>query len=154
MVKIRAGQITVFGKEPGSSEAAIPGSGVGYMPQEISLYPDLTIRETLQYFASLYGLSSEHCSQRVNFLVDFLNLPDKGRFVGKLSGGQKRRVSLATALIHKPVSCRAPSCSFYGFLFSPTLLLCLAFAHPRRAYRWRRSVVAKVYLGSSYRTEH
>lgn len=124
MVKIKSGQITVFGEGPGSSDAAIPGSGVGYMPQDISLYPDLTIRETLQYFASLYGLSSEHCLERINFLVDFLNLPDKGRFVGKLSGGQKRRVSLATALIHKPVSCRAPSCSLYGIFGFPYPSLC------------------------------
>ncbi|KAH9407952.1 hypothetical protein TYRP_011603 [Tyrophagus putrescentiae] len=94
--------ISVFGSRPGSRRSPVPGAGVGYMPQEISLYPDLTIGETLQYFASLYGMDSESTASRTAFLVDFLNLPNKDHFVGKCSGGQMRRVSLATALIHQP----------------------------------------------------
>lgn len=103
MAPISSGSaISVFGHKPGSRRAPVPGAGVGYMPQDISLYPDLTIRETLQYFANLYGMDTESTVSRTKFLVDFLNLPDKDHFVGKCSGGQMRRVSLATALIHKP----------------------------------------------------
>src|SRR5699024_637601 len=76
--------------------------GVGYMPQDISLYCDMSIRETLAYFGSLYGMKPEESLSRSDFLIAFLNLPNGDQFVGCLSGGQKRRVSLATALIHKP----------------------------------------------------
>ncbi|KAI2800302.1 hypothetical protein BLOT_013829 [Blomia tropicalis] len=102
VLSINSGSINVFGKKPGKSGSTVPGSGVGYMPQDITLYYFLTIFETLQYYGSIFGLSSEQCSSRAHFLIKFLNLPNKDQQVGSLSGGQKRRVSLATALIHKP----------------------------------------------------
>ena len=102
MLKFSTGEISVFGHRPGSAESSVPGSGVGYMPQEITLYEDLTINETLRYFASLFGLSRAQVKERSQFLIDFLELPDPNRLVRNLSGGQRRRVSLATALIHKP----------------------------------------------------
>lgn len=102
-LKYQSGSISVFGRKAGSKDASVPGAGVGYMPQDtLSLYPDLTISETLLYFASLYGMEESAATSRSQFLINFLNLPDGNRFVAHLSGGQLRRVSLAVALIHSP----------------------------------------------------
>ena len=102
MVKVNSGLINVFGQPPGSAHPNVPGSGVGYMPQDISLCPDLTVIETLNYFGRLYGLDDKKRSSRCRFLIKFLELSDTDQLVGSMSGGQKRRVSLATALIHEP----------------------------------------------------
>lgn len=96
------GKVTVFGNTPGSSGSNIPGPIIGYMPQEISLFPDFTIEETLLFFSKLYRLDRSRAKDRIEFLVDFLELPDKKRMIANLSGGQQRRVSLAAALIHSP----------------------------------------------------
>lgn len=96
------GKVTVFGKIPGTSGSNIPGPIIGYMPQEISLFPDFTIEETLLFFSKLYRLERSRARDRIEFLVDFLELPDKKRMIANLSGGQQRRVSLAAALIHSP----------------------------------------------------
>ena len=80
----------------------IPGSDVGYSPQEIALYPDLSIAETLRFHGRLHGMDADRILARQSWLIDFLDLPDPARTVGKLSGGQKRRVSLAVALLHEP----------------------------------------------------
>lgn len=96
------GQVTVFGKIPGTAGSNVPGPIIGFMPQDISLFPDFTIEETLMFFSKLYRLDPGRASDRIDFLVDFLELPDKRRMVANLSGGQQRRVSLAAALIHSP----------------------------------------------------
>ena len=97
-----SGKVRVFNKTPGTAGSNIPGPIIGYMPQEISLFPDFTIEETLLFFSKLYRLDPSRAADRVDFLVDFLELPDKKRMVANLSGGQQRRVSLAAALIHSP----------------------------------------------------
>lgn len=82
--------------------AEVPGSGVGYAPQEIALYPDLSIAETLRFHGRLHGMTLDRIHERQDWLINFLDLPETSRQVGKLSGGQKRRVSLAVALLHEP----------------------------------------------------
>lgn len=54
--KPTSGKVNVFNKLPGSSGSNIPGPIIGYMPQEISLFPDFTIEETLLFFSKLYRL--------------------------------------------------------------------------------------------------
>ena len=92
----------VFGVEPAKVGTTILGPRIGYMPQEIALFPDFTIEETLIFFARLYGMKEKVIRERIRFLLSFLELPDKRRLVGNLSGGQKRRVSLAVSLVHAP----------------------------------------------------
>jgi ABC-type multidrug transport system ATPase subunit len=92
----------VFGINPSSGGNSVLGSRVGYMPQEIALFPDFTIEETLTFFARLFGMKDKCIKDRIKFLLTFLELPDKKRLVGNLSGGQKRRVSLAVSLVHSP----------------------------------------------------
>lgn len=96
------GLVQVFGSKPGSKTSCVPGRGIGYMPQELAVYGEFTIEETLSYFGRLQRLSTVTLKERTAFLVKFLDLPDKKRLVKNLSGGQQRRVSLAAALIHQP----------------------------------------------------
>merc|ERR1712012_1092862 len=84
------------GKEPR------PGHHLGYMPQEIALYDEFTILETLQYFGRLHGLRSKEVLLQLEFLTGLLDLPPSSRTVGTLSGGQQRRVSFAVSLMHAP----------------------------------------------------
>ena len=97
-----AGEISVFDGVPGDRSIGLPGSLVGYMPQEICLYMEFTIQETFQYFGRLQKLSSDSLEKRQTELLDLLELPEASRRVSALSGGQKRRLSFAVALLHSP----------------------------------------------------
>lgn len=102
MMRPTSGSIDVFGRKPLEVNSGIPGRLVGYMPQEIALYSDLTIEETLLYFGRLYFMQEEKMKEQIIYLIDMLDLPHKRRMVSTLSGGQMRRVSFAAALIHEP----------------------------------------------------
>lgn len=73
----------------------------GYMPGRFSLYPDLTVQENLQFFASIFD-SDIH--QNYHLIRDIYSQiePFKNRRAGKLSGGMKQKLALSCALIHKP----------------------------------------------------
>ena len=102
---LKSGQISVLGSQGGET-ARIPGPRVGYMPQELALYNEFTIEETLHYFGRIYGMSGAKIRERTEFLMTFLdlqNLPGSSkRLIREMSGGQQRRVSLAAALLHQP----------------------------------------------------
>ncbi|XP_037501945.1 ABC transporter G family member 23 [Rhipicephalus sanguineus] len=100
--RFQEGTIRVFGYKPGTEGSKIPGANVGYMPQEAALFDAFSIEETMHFFARIYDLPPEAAQQRAEFLVSFLELPDPKRLVSYLSGGQKRRVSLAVSLMHNP----------------------------------------------------
>ena len=101
--RLQSGSVTVFGGPPGSAVAGVPGPRVGYMPQELAMYHEFTIAETLNYFGHVFGMSSTKIAERTEFLMDFLDLPrHRKRLVRELSGGQQRRASLAAALLHEP----------------------------------------------------
>lgn len=72
------------------------------MPQEIALYEDLTIEEMLNYFGRIFQMSGEQVRRRSVELGALLQLPEAGRYVRTLSGGQQRRVSFAATIIHRP----------------------------------------------------
>ncbi|WP_460140684.1 ribosome-associated ATPase/putative transporter RbbA [Pseudomonas sp. S2_E01] len=78
---------------------------IAFMPQGLggNLYPELSIRENIQFFATLFGLSTAECDQRMHNLLlatDLLRFTD--RPAGKLSGGMKQKLGLCCALIHEP----------------------------------------------------
>lgn len=97
-----SGQVDVFGFIPGCRSTGVPGKRVGYMPQELALFGEFNIAETLEYFSRLYGMSRGKYQERMDFLLKFLDLPSKTRQLEKMSGGQQRRASLAVALLHEP----------------------------------------------------
>jgi len=77
------------------------GHLVGYMPQRLALYPDLTVAENLRFRASVYELSSpKHAADAA--IEDFELGPYRRQQAAKLSGGWARRLQLAAALIHRP----------------------------------------------------
>lgn len=96
------GWVKVFGFQPNQPGSQIPGPAIGYMPQELAVYEDFTIKETLWYFGRLYRIPKKVIKERIEFLTTFLDLPRSKRLIVNMSGGQKRRVSLASALVHSP----------------------------------------------------
>lgn len=100
--RLNSGEIWVLGGRPGSRGSGVPGPRIGYMPQEIALYGEFTIRETLKYFGWISDMTTKDVEEKLGFYVNFLMLPDADRQVKNLSGGQQRRVSFAAALIHEP----------------------------------------------------
>ena len=76
---------------------------VGLCPQENVLYADLTARENLTYVAGLYGVPRAERRRRADALLEKLGLAEKARArASQLSGGMKRRLTVATALVHDP----------------------------------------------------
>jgi len=76
---------------------------IGYMTQKFSLYDDLSVAENLNFIAKIYGLPRTQQKQRVNQLLDTYELnPQAKQLAGSMSGGQKQRLALAAAVLHKP----------------------------------------------------
>ncbi|XP_071445179.1 ABC transporter G family member 20-like [Hetaerina americana] len=100
--RLDEGSVWVLGGRPGSEESGIPGSRLGYMPQELALTEFFTIRETFLYFSWLYGIRLDELEKKLDILDDVLKLPPHSTQVRFLSVGQQRRVSLGAALLHDP----------------------------------------------------
>jgi len=80
-----------------------PRERMGYMPQKFSLYGDLTIRENIDFFASLYSLEKQVISERSREILEITRLAEfENRLADKLSGGMKQKLSLTCALITQP----------------------------------------------------
>ncbi|EID55390.1 ABC transporter ATP-binding protein [Saccharomonospora xinjiangensis] len=76
---------------------------IGYVPQEIALYPELTARENLRYFGRLYGLPRKQLARRIDEVLAAVGLTNRGDDkVQTYSGGMKRRTNIGVALLHEP----------------------------------------------------
>jgi ABC-2 type transport system ATP-binding protein len=76
---------------------------VGFVPQDIALYEDLSARENLTFWGKMYGLRGRDLHQRVDEILEVVGLTDRQKDrVGKYSGGMKRRINIGVALLHKP----------------------------------------------------
>lgn len=94
--QLTSGSLTVLGLSAGSKELR---SKIGYQPQSPAVYGDLTVRQNLQYFGTIFGVG-DHDIQQVLRDVDLT--PQADQIVSSLSGGQLARVSLAVALLATP----------------------------------------------------
>jgi ABC-2 type transport system ATP-binding protein len=97
-----AGTIVVAGErmDPRASKAK---RHVGLVPQELSIYPDLTGRENLDFFARLYGLDRDQRGRRVDQILEVIGLTDRaGGRAGEYSGGMKRRLNIGIGMLHDP----------------------------------------------------
>ena len=96
LTPIAAGRATILGTPAGHASLR---SRIGYMPQGASVYPDLTARQNLEFFAGIYRVPRG----RVQEVLELLDLaPVADRPVASYSGGQVQRVGLGAALLHQP----------------------------------------------------
>jgi ABC-2 type transport system ATP-binding protein len=76
---------------------------IGFVPQELALYPTLSARDNLEYFGSIYGLRGRALRQRIEDVLAIVNLTDHAKAAVKTySGGMKRRLNIAAGLLHCP----------------------------------------------------
>jgi len=97
-----AGQIEVLGlRIPQQAEAL--RLRIGYMTQRFALFEDLTVRENLEFLAAVQGVPRHDTRRRIDELLAQFDFTDRaGQLAGTMSGGQKQRLALAGAVIHKP----------------------------------------------------
>lgn len=97
-----AGSVEVMGQDPVHFSTS-QRERIGYTPQGFFLYPTLTVYENVRFVASLFGMSWRARRRRVREVLEFLELWDARNRLGQhLSGGMKRRLELACALVHQP----------------------------------------------------
>jgi ABC-2 type transport system ATP-binding protein len=105
LVRISSGSILVFGHEAAGSPADVLAARaiIGLQPQDVNLDRFLTVFETLVYHGGYYGLSREDAARRAEEMIDVFDLRAKrDTRAPRLSGGMKRRLLLARALLHEP----------------------------------------------------
>jgi ABC-2 type transport system ATP-binding protein len=99
-VRPDSGSIRIFGEPVGSTAAR---ADLGWVPQELAIYPLLTCRENLHAFGRYEGLSGKALDDAITWCLDWAALADRARSpVKTLSGGMKRRLNMAAGLIHRP----------------------------------------------------
>lgn len=107
LIKVMVGMETPDAGEVRVFDEKIPNlkvlHDIGYMAQSDALYGELTGKENLQFFASLYRLKKEERNARIEYVARLVNITaDLNKRVSAYSGGMKRRLSLAIALLHDP----------------------------------------------------
>jgi ABC-2 type transport system ATP-binding protein len=96
-----AGSIVVNGSGTPSEKSVRATMGIA--PQALSLYEELSAADNLRFFARMYRLSGAHLKERVDWALEFAGLESRRKDrVGTFSGGMKRRLNLAVALVHDP----------------------------------------------------
>ncbi len=99
---VSGGKLTVFGKDVNDDPRAIK-KRLGVVPQENNLDLELSVRENLLIYAGYYGIKKEVAEKRAKELLYFFGLSEKAeQEVDKISGGMKRRLTIARGLIHTP----------------------------------------------------
>lgn len=99
ILKADSGEASILGLDLFTQTELIK-QRIGYVAQQFSLYPDLTVQENISFYAGLYGVDD---SERLHELLDLYNLTQfSDKSAGLLSGGYKRRLAIACATTHDP----------------------------------------------------
>jgi len=102
LLRCDQGEIEVDG-EPVSRHPLSVKAKIGIVPQEIALYEQLTAAENLRFFGRLYGLRGKRLQERVEEALEFTGLTgSRNERPAALSGGMKRRLNIACAIVHQP----------------------------------------------------
>lgn len=102
LLRFDKGEIEIFGKKMTSNSYDIKRQ-IGVVPQEVSVFENLTVKENIDYFCGLYIDDKKVRKQYVEEAIDFVGLKDYMKFQPKkLSGGLKRRLNIACGISHKP----------------------------------------------------
>jgi ABC-2 type transport system ATP-binding protein len=100
LIRVTAGEVLVFGRPADTLEAR---AYVGLAEQDINLDRFLTVRETLVYHGGYFGMPREEAEERADEMIEVFGLGQKSAVrAPRLSGGQRRRLLLARALMHRP----------------------------------------------------
>ena len=95
-----SGTANICGHRPASADAA---RLIGYAPQELGIYPDLSVAQNLAAFGELHGLGRREAASRAGEVMELLGLTEKrGQRASHLSGGQQRRLHAGMAIMHRP----------------------------------------------------
>jgi ABC-2 type transport system ATP-binding protein len=98
-----AGRLAVFGFQAGSAAAR---TALGWVPQELAVYPRLTCKENLAAFGGFQGLDGRKLTHAITWCLEWATLQDRAGSLAKdLSGGMKRRLNMAAGIIHRPSLC-------------------------------------------------
>lgn len=102
LLRMDAGSVTVAGRDLRADPAGVKRL-IGFVPQEIALYPTLTARENLAFWGRMYGLGGRELAQRIDEALAIVGLSERARErIDTYSGGMKRRINIAAALLHHP----------------------------------------------------
>jgi ABC-2 type transport system ATP-binding protein len=96
------GSIHVLGKDP-SRFSRRDRERIGYLPQHFVLYANLSVMENMRFVCSLYGINPFRRGARIKRALEFVRIwDDRGKLASEISGGMRRRLGLAAALVHRP----------------------------------------------------
>jgi ABC-2 type transport system ATP-binding protein len=102
LLEADAGEVLVAGQRL-TTRSVEAKAAIGYVPQELAIYPDLTARENLRFFARLYGMAPDRSRARVGEVLDVIGLTDRADDQAKTySGGMQRRLNIGIGLLHRP----------------------------------------------------
>jgi len=102
LLKPNSGRITVDGLDLQTDTYTVKAK-MGLVPQELALYPTLSARDNLAFFGSIYGLVGKQLRERVDAMLEMVELTERAKeAVSNYSGGMKRRVNIAAGLMHQP----------------------------------------------------
>ncbi|MDF2927733.1 MAG: transporter ATP-binding protein [Paenibacillaceae bacterium] len=102
VTEVDGGTAHVFGKDIRKAGDSIR-SQVGYIPQDLTLYETLSAESNLQFFGEMYKVRGAELSKRIAEVLEIVGLSDRAKdAVKSFSGGMKRRINIAAALLHKP----------------------------------------------------
>lgn len=102
LIHYDSGNILVFGENSIKNKYDIKRK-IGFVPQEIAVFDELTVRENIDFFCSLYVSNKNERKNLVNYAIDFVDLKKFEKFIPKkLSGGLLRRLNIACGIVNKP----------------------------------------------------
>jgi ABC-2 type transport system ATP-binding protein len=97
-----AGHVTLQGRELDTGTIDVK-AGVGFVPQDLAIYPDLTAMENLRFFGKLYGLRGKELDRRIGRILETIGLADRANErTDGFSGGMKRRLNIGLGMLNEP----------------------------------------------------